>query len=78
MTDKLKTTIQPTRKVHDIAKALSDLSGMSYSGVYCLGALTLAARHARALEHAVKRKDLLKEIREAFEGEMRKVEEDMG
>lgn len=71
-----KTTIQPTEHVHGIARRLSVMSGMSISGIYSLGALTLAARHARALEYGAKRRDLLREIREAFEAIMQEIEKE--
>jgi hypothetical protein len=72
---KSKTTINPTERVAAIVRRLAGMSGMSLTGVYSLGALTLAAQHARAMEFGAKRQDLLQEIREAFEAEMKKVEE---
>lgn len=75
MSDRQKTTIHPTTDVHRLASRLSDMSGMSLTAVYALGALNLCARHARALEHGAKRAHLLREIREAFEDELQKVEQ---
>lgn len=71
---KLKTTILPTRRVHALVRELADVSGMSCTGIYALGALTLVARHRRAVEYRVKREDLMREIREAFEEELRETE----
>lgn len=72
---KRKTTIHTTERAHELIGELSELSGMSRSGVYVLGALTLCVRHARAIEHGVKRAHFLREVREAFEAEMQKIEE---
>lgn len=75
MTDRQKTTIQPSVRVHALARKISLISGMSVTGVYAVGILGLAARHFRVLELGSKRREFLTQIRDALLEEVKKVED---
>ena len=69
-----KTTISPQENVHELVTRLRNMSGMSYTGLYSMGALILVARFSRALESGARRDELLAEIRLAFEAEMERAQ----